>query len=101
MIAPLCAAEAWSGPAPGTTTVMPGEDLKHEQYPEPERTLLPEERDAGSDDPDAQAKAILDDARERAAITRDTPGVERRRSEDTVDVSETGSPSPSAPPAEQ
>lgn len=73
---------------------MPGgEDPAVEQYPE--RELLPEEREAGSDDPDAQAKAIMDDAPERASLTRDTPGVERRTSEDTVDVSETGSPSPS------
>lgn len=83
----------------GTTTGMPGEDLQHEQYLEPERTMLPEEREAGSDDPDAQAKAIMDDARERATVTRDTPGVERRTSEETVDVSETGAPSPSSSPS--
>ncbi len=77
---------------------MPGEDLKHEEHPQ--RPLLPEERAAGSDDPDAQAEAIMDDARERATLTRESPGVERRSSDDTVDttdvidVSETGSPSP-------
>ncbi len=64
---------------------MPGaEDPKLETYPQREPT--PEERDVGSDDPDAQAKAILDAAAERAELTRHSPGVERRESQDTVDM---------------
>ena len=63
---------------------MPGQDPSIE--PRPERELRPEEVQAGSDDPDAQAKAILDDAEARAKVTRLTPGVERRASEDTVDL---------------
>jgi hypothetical protein len=39
----------------------------------------------GSDDPVAQAAAIIDDSDVRTALPRETPGVERRRSEDTVE----------------
>lgn len=69
---------------------MPAMDPKHEPYPN--RELLPEEREAGSDDPQAQSRAIREDAAERAALTRDSDGIERRRSEDTVDVSVPGEP---------
>jgi hypothetical protein len=50
--------------------------------------LLPEEEEAGSDDPVAQAAAILEESDERE-FERDDPtgqGLERRRSEDTVDL---------------
>ena len=40
---------------------------------------------AGSGDPVAQAAAIIEDSDERSELPRDTPGVEHRRSEDTVD----------------
>src|SRR2546425_6303643 len=40
---------------------------------------------AGSDDPVAQATAIIADSDERTELPRDAPGVERRRSQDTVD----------------
>jgi hypothetical protein len=50
-----------------------------------ERGLTPEEWAAGSDDPVAQATAILVESDERARLTRDDDGVERRRSEDTVE----------------
>jgi hypothetical protein len=52
--------------------------------------LLPEEEEAGSDDPMAQAAAILEESDERE-FDRDDPtgeGLERRRSEDTVDPPE-------------
>jgi hypothetical protein len=52
--------------------------------------LLPEEEEAGSDDPMAQAAAILKESDERE-FDRDDPtgeGLERRRSEDTVDPPE-------------
>ena len=39
----------------------------------------------GSDDPVAQAAAIIEDSDARSVLPRETPGVERRRSEDTVD----------------
>lgn len=39
----------------------------------------------GSDDPIAQATAILADSDTRTELPRDTPGVEHRRSEDTVE----------------
>jgi hypothetical protein len=38
-----------------------------------------------SDDPVAQATAILADSDTRTDLPRETPGVEHRRSEDTVD----------------
>jgi hypothetical protein len=47
--------------------------------------LTPEEWAAGSDDPVAQATAILAESDERFRLTRDDEGIERRRSEDTVD----------------
>jgi hypothetical protein len=52
--------------------------------------LLTEEQQAGSDDPEAQAAAILEESDERE-FERDDPtgqGLERRRSEDTVDPPE-------------
>jgi len=44
--------------------------------------LLPEEREAGSDDPEAQAEAILEDSDERSASRDAAPGsiVEHRTS---------------------
>jgi hypothetical protein len=47
--------------------------------------LLPEERAAGSDDPETQAEAILEDSDRRAADRDAAPGtvVEHRRSDGT------------------
>ena len=39
----------------------------------------------GSDNPVAQATAILADSDARTEITREAPGIEHRRSEDTVE----------------
>jgi hypothetical protein len=50
--------------------------------------LLAEEEEVGSDDPQAQAAAILEESDERE-FERDDPtgrGLERRRSEDTVEL---------------
>ena len=47
--------------------------------------LTASEAAVGSDDPVAQATAILADSDDRALLTRDAPGIERRRSEDTVE----------------
>jgi hypothetical protein len=48
--------------------------------------LTVEEWAAGSDNPVAQAKAILTESDERAELPPDADGVERRRSEDTVEL---------------
>ena len=50
-------------------------------------SLLPEERAAGSDDPKAQAEAILGDSDVREADPEAAPDtvLERRTSSDTVD----------------
>ena len=50
--------------------------------------LLPEEVEAGSDDPLAQAEAILEESDARQTDRVDPPGqgVEHRRSEDTVEL---------------
>jgi hypothetical protein len=52
--------------------------------------LSPEEEEAGSDDPMAQAAAILEESDERETDREDPPGqgVEHRRSEDTVELPE-------------
>ena len=47
--------------------------------------LTASESAVGSDDPVAQATAILADSDDRALLSRDAPGIERRRSEDTVE----------------
>jgi hypothetical protein len=52
--------------------------------------LTPEEEEAGSDDPVAQAAAILEESDEREFQRNDPTGqgLEKRRSEDTVDPPE-------------
>lgn len=52
--------------------------------------LLDEEREAGSADPTAQARAILEDSDERTLQPGAAPGTfrEHRASEDTIDVLE-------------
>ncbi len=52
-------------------------------------SLLDEEREAGSDDPVAQARVILEESDERT-LDRDAPPgtIEQRASEDTIDVLE-------------
>ena len=49
--------------------------------------LLPEERAAGSEDPEAQAEAILADSDAREDYIEPSPGlrIDRRRSDETVD----------------
>jgi hypothetical protein len=47
--------------------------------------LTADERAVGSDNPVAQAAAILTESDERAELSRDADGIERRRSEDTVE----------------
>ncbi|GAA4455312.1 hypothetical protein [Phytohabitans houttuyneae] len=49
--------------------------------------LLPEERAAGSEDPEAQAEAILADSDAREDYIEPSPGlrIDHRRSDETVD----------------
>jgi hypothetical protein len=49
--------------------------------------LLPEEREVGSDDPEAQAEQILTESDARTESRESPPGkpVEHRQSEDTVE----------------
>jgi len=51
------------------------------------KALLPEEQEAGSDDPEAQAEQILAESDARADGRGTPPGkaVERRQSQDTVE----------------
>ena len=66
--------------------------------PEPERVqrrsahLLPEERAAGTDDPDAQAHQILADSDDREAYREPSPDlrIDHRRSDETVDPPRVG-----------
>ena len=67
-----------------------GGDAGGSREPSPERVaeraeLTPEEAAAGSDDPVAQATAILTESDERADLPRTADGIERRRSEETVE----------------
>ncbi len=67
---------------------MPDEPEDLERVKARADALLPEEQEAGSDDPMAQAAAILEESDERE-FERDDPtgqGLERRRSEDTVEL---------------
>jgi hypothetical protein len=65
---------------------MPDED--EDRVEARAEALLPEEVEAGSADPFAQAEAILEESDEREDDRVDPPGqpVEHRRSEDTVDL---------------
>ncbi|MGO9875363.1 MAG: hypothetical protein ACLPVY_16360 [Acidimicrobiia bacterium] len=47
--------------------------------------LTAAESAVGSDDPVAQAAAILADSDDRTQLPRNAPGIEHRRSEDTVE----------------
>jgi len=47
--------------------------------------LTAAESAVGSDDPVAQAAAILADSDDRTRLPRDAPGIEHRHSEDTVE----------------
>lgn len=51
------------------------------------RHLLPEERAAGSDDPESQAEEILKDSEAREAYDESTPDrrIDHRQSSDTVE----------------
>ena len=74
--------------------VVPGHHVVMKNEPDPRRVerradeLTAEEREVGSDDPEAQAKEILRESDERTDDRVTPPGqpVEHRRSEDTVDL---------------
>jgi hypothetical protein len=64
----------------------PGDDARSTDRRVAERSeLTVTELAVGSDDPRAQAAAIIADSDERTELSRDEPGVERRRSQDTVE----------------
>ncbi len=65
----------------GTPRAMPDDEQVSKRA-----ELLPEEKKAGSDDPEAQAEAILEDSEERTVSRDASPGthLEHRRSEDTT-----------------
>jgi hypothetical protein len=59
------------------------------ERPDPDRVetraeLLPEEEQAGSDNPQRQAEAVLEESEQRT-LNRDATTGERRTSEETVD----------------
>ena len=68
----------WAGNANGNRS---GADRRVDGRSE----LTVDEVAVGSDDPVSQASAILADSDARTDLPRDTPGIERRRSEDTVE----------------
>jgi hypothetical protein len=60
-----------------------GSGTDHRVYGRSELTVT--EWAVGSDNPVTQATAILADSDARTDLTRETPGIEHRRSEDTVE----------------
>jgi hypothetical protein len=69
---------------------MSGQSSEHQRIERRAEHLLPEERVAGSGDPQAQAAAILADSDRRTADPDAAPGsfLERRTSEQTVTAPE-------------
>jgi hypothetical protein len=65
--------------------VGPGETAPSMRRVNERSELTVEEVAAGSDNPVAQAKAILTESDERSRLSRTADGVERRRSEETVE----------------
>lgn len=63
----------------------PGENSPSARRIQERSELTVEEASVGSDNPVAQAKAILTDSDERSRLPRTAEGVERRRSEETVE----------------
>jgi hypothetical protein len=65
---------------------MPDDSTVDDERVSTRAELLAEEKAAGSDDPVAQAKAILDDSEERIASNDAAPGthLEHRTSEDAT-----------------
>jgi len=71
----------------GTVGVAPGKDANGSDRRITARAeLTVEEAAVGSDDPVAQAAAILAESDDRAVLSRDAPGIEHRRSQDTVEL---------------
>lgn len=65
-----------------TTSPTPDPDLVASRS----RSLTPEEQDAGVEDPESLADAVLEDSEART-LDRDGTATEHRRSEDTVEPS--------------
>ena len=85
----LVAASGSASGSVGTPWVMPDDRENRDDHDEKvarRAELLPEEKRAGSDDPDAQAAAILEESDERTASRDASAGthLEHRTSEDTT-----------------
>ena len=68
----------------GTRLSAPG-NARAERRVDGRSDLNVTELAVGSDDPTAQATAILAESDARTALPREAPGIEHRRSEDTVE----------------
>jgi hypothetical protein len=66
--------------------LVKGIDTPPDRRVEGRSELTVTESAVGSDDPVAQARAILAESDSRSNSTRDTPGIERRTSQDTVET---------------
>jgi hypothetical protein len=75
----------WKQYGTRVTGLVYGNDFPADRRVDGRSELTVTEVALGSDDPVAQASAILADSDTRTDLPRDTPGVEHRRSEDTVE----------------
>ena len=84
---PAWAAAGFPGGAAGEVSGMEPQD--EERVRRRAADLTPEERSAGSEDPEAQAEAVLADSDERTDVPGAAPDtvLERRTSEDAADLS--------------
>ncbi len=75
--------------SPAIPVIDADDEVSADDEEGPRRSLLAEELTAGSDDPSAQAQAILEDSEERTLDRDAAPGssVEHRHSEDLIDPS--------------
>lgn len=80
------AAPDWRRPVPGSDLGMGPQD--QERVRRRAADLTPEERAAGSEDPQAQAEAVLADSDERTDVPGAAPDtvLERRTSADAADL---------------
>lgn len=76
----------WNQYGPRVAGLVPGKEPSSDPRVYSRSELTVTEWAVGSDDPIAQATAILADSDERSELPRETPGVERRTSEDTVET---------------
>lgn len=75
----------WNRYGPRLAGQVYGNGLQADRRVDGRSELTVTEVALGSDDPVAQATAILADSDTRTDLPRETPGIEHRRSEDTVE----------------